>query len=142
VTHWGMSEEVGVVFAGPDEAGASLNMSRVDPSFLLSSSQTLAIGASGRLVPNSQPNLARGYAFTMAVPAAPTSSPGMATLVDREIRKILDEGHALARTILQEHFDQLQLLADELMEHEQLNRAEFDALVKEEHSAPGKQLCK
>ncbi|HEX7733381.1 MAG TPA: ATP-dependent zinc metalloprotease FtsH [Ktedonobacteraceae bacterium] len=131
VTHWGMSEEVGVVFAGYDETGAGMNMSRVDPLLLASRSQTLAVDASGRLVSNGQPNLTREYPFAMTAPAASASSPGMSTLVDREIRKILDEGHATARTILQEHFDQLQRVADALMFHEQLDRAEFEALLQD-----------
>jgi ATP-dependent Zn protease len=54
----------------------------------------------------------------------------MATLVNREIKTILDEGYAMARRVLHEHFDQLQCLADALMEHEQLDRAAFEALVK------------
>jgi len=132
VTHWGMSDEVGVVFAGYDETGAGLNMSQVDPSVFAARSQTLAMDASGCLVPNGQPNLARQYAFAMSAPAASSSSsPGMTTMVDREIRKILDEGHEMAQHILQEHFDQLQRLADALMEHEQLDRAAFEALVQE-----------
>jgi hypothetical protein len=34
--------------------------------------------------------------------------------------------------LLQEYFDQLQCLADALMEHEQLNRAEFEALMQKQ----------
>jgi ATP-dependent metalloprotease FtsH len=132
VTHWGMSDEVGVVFAGSDETGASLNMSRIDPSLFASRTQTLAMDANGRLVPNGQPNLAREYAFAMAAPAASSnSSPAMSSIVDREIRKILDEGHTIAQHILQEHFNQLQRLADALIEHEQLDRAEFEVLMQE-----------
>lgn len=133
VTHWGMSDEVGLVFAGHDETGAGLNMSRVDPSLCVSRSQTLAIDASGRLVPNGQPNLVQQYAFAQAAPAVSSiiSNPNLASLVDREVRKILDEGHATARQILQEHSDQLQRLAAALMEHEQLDRAEFEAVVQE-----------
>jgi ATP-dependent metalloprotease FtsH len=132
VTHWGMSDEVGVVFAGYDETGAGLNMSQVDPSLFAARSQTVALDANGCLVPNGQPNLARQYAFAMSAPSASSSSsPGMATTVDREIRKILDEGHEMAQHILQEHFDQLQRLAAALMEHEQLDRAAFEALVQE-----------
>ncbi len=131
VTHWGMSEEMGVIFAGSDESGAGLNLSRLEPSSLPSRAQTLALDASGRLVPNGQLNAASLSTLAMTAPAASsTSSPGMSTLVDREIRKILDEGHNMAQRILQEHFDQLQCLADALMEREQLNRTEFEALLK------------
>lgn len=132
VTHWGMSDEVGVVFAGYDETGAGLNMSRVDPSLLSSRAQTLALDASGRLVPNGRPGLASQYSFAMTAPMAGSpGSPGLATLVDRELKKIVDEGHEMARQILQKHFDQLQRLADALMEHEQLDRAQFEALLQQ-----------
>jgi cell division protease FtsH len=132
VTHWGMSDEVGVVFAGYDETGAGMNMSQVDPALFASRAQTLAMDASGHLVPNGQPNLDRHYSFAMSMPAAKSSSSSsMASLVDREVRKILNEGHEMAKNILQEHFDQLQLLADALMEHEQLDRAAFETLVQE-----------
>lgn len=132
VTHWGMSSEVGVVFANYNETGAGLNMSQVDPSPFARFTQTLAMDASGRLVPNGQPNPASLYTCAMTMPTASSkSSPGMSALVDSEIRSILDEGHQMAQHILQEHFDQLQYLADALMEHEQLNRAEFEALIKE-----------
>ena len=131
VTHWGMSDEVGVVFAGYDETGAGMNMSQVDPALFSSRAQTLAMDASGRLVPNGQPNLAQQHIFAMSAPAAKSSSSSsMSSLVDREVRKILDEGHAMAKSILQEHFDQLQRLADALIEHEQLDRAAFEALMQ------------
>ena len=130
VTHWGMSYEVGVVFAASDEAWAALNMRRVDPLEFSSRLQTLALDANGRVVPNGQPNLARQYAFALAAPAVGTpTSPSQASLVDREIKKILDEGHRMAWGILHEHFDQLHHLADALMAREQLNRSEFEALL-------------
>lgn len=132
VTHWGMSNEFGMVFAGPDTSGASLNMCVVDTTALASRSQTLVLDAKGRLVPNGEPNMARQYAFAMTAPAAHNAtSPDMASTVDREIRKILDEGHSMAQNILHEHVDQLQRLAEALMEREQLNRSEFEALMQE-----------
>lgn len=132
VTHWGMSDEVGVVFAGYDETGAGLNMSRFDPSTLQPRSQALAVDLNGHLVPDGAQNLERQYAFAMSAPTAgSSSSSSMSSLVDREIKKILDEGHAMAQCILHEHFDQLQHLASALMEQEQLDRAGFEALLKE-----------
>jgi cell division protease FtsH len=87
--------------------------------------------ASGRLVPNGQPAQLRPYAFAMSAPAASSvGSPDLASTIDREVRKILDEGHAMARRILQEHAGQLQNLADALMEHEQLDRAQFESLLQ------------
>jgi cell division protease FtsH len=55
----------------------------------------------------------------------------MSSVVDREIKKLVEEGHRMAQQILQEHFDQLQRLADALMEREQLDRSEFEALMQE-----------
>ncbi len=132
VTHWGMSDTVGVVFAGYDESGAGLNMRALDPTAFSQRSQTLALDARGRLVPNGEFNPARRYAFAMAAPAAHNaSSPDMASTVDREVKKILDEGHEMAQRILREHIDQLQRLAETLMDREQLGRAEFEALMQE-----------
>src|SRR5579875_1817308 len=132
VTRWGMSDEVGVIFAAYDEAGAGMNMRRLDPSALAAHRQTLVLEADGSPVLNGEPDLARQYAFALVEPAgSPVSSFSMTSLIDREIRKIVDEGHAIARSILQEHFDQLQRLADGLMECEQLDRASFEALLRE-----------
>jgi ATP-dependent metalloprotease FtsH len=131
VTRWGMSDEVGVIFTDYDETGAGLNMRRLDPSTLSLRSQTLAYAPDGRLVPNGEPDLAQQYALAMtASTPISTKSTSLAMLVDREVKKILDEAHTMAQNILQEHFDQLQLLADTLMEREQLNRAEFEELIE------------
>jgi hypothetical protein len=109
-----------------------MNMRRLDPSALALRSQTLAYDTDGRLVPNGGPDLARHYAFAMAAPTpSSTQSTGMAALVDCEVKKILEEGHTMAQSILEEHLTQLQRLADALLEREQLNRAEFEALMQE-----------
>jgi len=131
VTRWGMSDEVGVVFTDYDEGGAGLNMRRLDPSAFASRSQTMALDATGRLVANGQPDQYQQSAFALAtpVPGSPRNI-GMIGLVDREVKKILDEGHEMAQSILQEHFDQLERLADALMEHEQLSRSDFEALMQ------------
>lgn len=132
VTRWGMSDAVGVVFADNDEVGASLNMRAFDPTGFAQRPQTLALDAAGRLASNSAFNLADHYAFAMAAPATSNAiSPDMASIVDREIKKILDEGREMAQRILREHSDQLQHLAEALMEHEQLGRAEFESLLQE-----------
>jgi ATP-dependent Zn protease len=55
----------------------------------------------------------------------------MATMIDTEVRRIIHEGYATAYTLLTEHYAQLTKLAQTLLEHEQLNRAEFEALLKQ-----------
>jgi ATP-dependent Zn protease len=42
----------------------------------------------------------------------------------------------MARAVLSEHYDQLMMLADALMEHEQLNRSEFETLLQEGSEVP------
>jgi cell division protease FtsH len=132
VTRWGMSDEVGVVFTDYDETGAGLNMRRFDPSAFAARSRTLALDASGQLVPDGAFVPENVSSFAMAAPvASPPRGTGMIGLVDREVKKILDEGHEMARSILREHFDQLERLADALMEREQLGRSEFEALLQD-----------
>ena len=55
----------------------------------------------------------------------------MASTIDLEVQRILNEGYAIARTLLQDHRDQLIKLADALMEQEQLDRKQFQALLQE-----------
>src|SRR5581483_7732294 len=53
VSGWGMSEEVGVVFADYQAQGdASLNMKRLDPDALPTQARSLAVDANGNLVLN------------------------------------------------------------------------------------------
>jgi cell division protease FtsH len=59
------------------------------------------------------------------------SSATMATIIDNEVQRILTEGYQMARTLLSEHNDQLTLLADALLTHEQLDRKQFEALLQE-----------
>jgi cell division protease FtsH len=132
VTRWGMSDAVGVVFAAYDESGAGLNMSRVDlPARDSYSARTLVLDASGCALPNGQFGTTRTLASAMPAPmVGSATSPGLATVVDREVKRIVDQGYDVARGILQEHADQLRRLADALMEHEQIDRAAFEALLQ------------
>jgi ATP-dependent Zn protease len=57
------------------------------------------------------------------------NSTSLSSLIDSEVQRILNEGRAIARTILTEHSAQLQHLATELMEREQLDRKQFEALL-------------
>ncbi len=137
VTRWGMSEQVGVVFADyqPDEATVALNMTPLTldgPA----AARTLLLTEDGRLLPNGDFQAAaqlHARRLAMALPGArnaSATSTTLAALIDAEVQRILNEGRAMAREILRTHSDQLQRLAEALLEHEQLNRAEFEALMQ------------
>jgi hypothetical protein len=131
-----MSEQVGVVFADyrADAAGAGLSMRRADADDLGLQNRTLVAGPDGRLMLNGHEPYGQSnqYAFAMQVPAAPrASSVSMAATIDAEVQRILSEGYAMARAILQEHHDQLDKLAAALMEYEQLDRKQFESLFEE-----------
>lgn len=129
VTRWGMSEQVGVMCADyrPD-GDYSLNMRRVDPDALPPQAHALVLDEHGQLRANGE---LRPYShqFAMAAPSR-SGSVAMNALVDAEVQNIINEGYTMARTILSEHTDQLKLLASALLEHEQLDRAQFETLLK------------
>jgi cell division protease FtsH len=52
-----------------------------------------------------------------------------ARLIDAEVKKLLDDAHQSARTILKEHRDQLDLVAGELLKRETLDATAFNALI-------------
>jgi cell division protease FtsH len=68
-----------------------------------------------------------GYAA--APPGAGSNSPELATLADREVRRILREADEQADQVLRRHQAQLARLADLLVERETIDRAEVEALV-------------
>lgn len=130
VTRWGMSEEIAVTVGSDDTDGTHWQLQQADPVRLTASARTLALDASGALVPDGQPCRPAAFAALPTVPRV-ASSLSLSLQIEREIRKILDEGYALATQLLQEHLFALQVLADTLMEREQLNRAEFEALMQQ-----------
>ncbi len=135
VTRWGMSEQVGVVFTDYEPGAMSLNMQRLDPrdlSMQSMQSQSLIADADGNLLLNGGELPPTRFAFAMSAPSARSSSTSMAAVIDSEVQRILKEGYAMARTILSDHSTQLVRLADALMEHEQLDRKQFEALLQEE----------
>jgi cell division protease FtsH len=134
VTRWGMSEKVGVVFSGSQADGIGLNMRRTDIDDLPAKPRSLVADADGRMFLNGRELPAdQRFEFAMAAPGTGNaSSASMATLVDFEVQRILNDGREMARTILKEHYDQLTRLANELMEKEQLNRKEFEGLLRVE----------
>lgn len=128
VTHWGMGEQVGTVFADYYEAGG------VNLRYQAALPAQSGFSASQH---EDKPSLAgesvAGYLSTylMNTPAARyISSPVMAALIDAEVQHILAEGRATACALLTEHRIQLNRLAHALMEHEQLNRAEFEEVLR------------
>ena len=137
VTRWGMSEQVGVVFTDYEQGAMSLNMQRLDPHdvSLQSSMQprSLVADEDGNLFMNGRELPSPQFAFAMTAPSARSnSSASMASVIDSEVQRILKEGYTMARTILSDHNAQLVKLADALMEHEQLDRKQFETLLQEE----------
>ena len=59
-------------------------------------------------------------------------SENVAAEIDNEIREIIDTGYEAVREILTAHMDQLHLVARYLMEHEKIDGATFDKLMKGE----------
>jgi cell division protease FtsH len=72
----------------------------------------------------------------MAFPGLPQGfmqrdcSEETARQIDEEVRKILDDAHREARTILENHRDQLDLVAVELLRKETLDAKAFKALIE------------
>ena len=133
VTRWGMSEEVGVMFADyrADAGGAGLNMRRIDLDDVQTGPRSLVMDVDGNLLLHGGNVPAqRQYLFAMADPDANSStSTSMASLVDREVQRILHQGYEMAREVLSTHSDQLNRLAEALMSLEQLDRKQFEALL-------------
>ena len=58
-------------------------------------------------------------------------SEGVASAIDQEIKRIIDECYAKARQMIREHEDVLHRCAELLLEKEKINRDEFEALFEE-----------
>ncbi len=56
-----------------------------------------------------------------------------ATKIDAEIRKIIEESHKKAREIISKHKDEVTLIANTLLEHEQITAEEIDYLLEHGH---------
>jgi len=61
--------------------------------------------------------------------AEPDYSDGIAREIDREIQAIIDEAHVTARRVLEEHKDQLEEMADILVQYENMDAEQFERLV-------------
>jgi cell division protease FtsH len=70
--------------------------------------------------------------YLPAIPGAPTQrdcSEETIREIDIEVKKILDDAHEDARSILTEHRDQLDLVAQELLKRETLDATAFNELI-------------
>ncbi|MDG2321383.1 MAG: ATP-dependent zinc metalloprotease FtsH [Rhodospirillaceae bacterium] len=59
-------------------------------------------------------------------------SDATAEVIDQEVRRFVEEGEATARTILDEHKGDLEIIAQGLLEYETLSREEIEALLRGE----------
>ncbi len=59
-------------------------------------------------------------------------SDATARLIDEEVRAFVEAGEATARKIIEDHRDQLEIIAQGLLEHETLSRDEIEALLRGE----------
>jgi cell division protease FtsH len=130
VTRWGMSQQVGVVFADYRPGEMSLNMRRSDSGTVQAQARSLVADTAGLLLLNGKSMAEHRYGSAMSMPAAGNGSIAMATLIDYEMQRILNEGYVIAHAVLSEHYDQLMRLANALMEYEQLDRSQFEALLE------------
>jgi ATP-dependent metalloprotease FtsH len=136
VTHWGMGKRLGTIFADYCEPGNSglnshTHVVSVQPhQSMFDTDHSLLLNRDNRSLPQ--------HALAMTMPSARyISSATMATLIDHEVQDILNDGRATAYRLLSEHYNQLIRLAQALMEHEQLNRTQFEALLESDTSEVG-----
>jgi cell division protease FtsH len=61
--------------------------------------------------------------------AEPDYSEEVAREIDDEIRRIIEEGHDLATTVLREHIDDLHRISQILIERETIDRDQFEGLL-------------
>jgi len=59
-------------------------------------------------------------------------SDATAKVIDEEVRRFVEAGEKTARDIINEHRDQLEIIAQGLLEHETLSRDEIEALLRGE----------
>ena len=131
VTHWGMGKQLGAVFADYCEAGpVAINSATAyavpsQPCWLASDlEQSLPLI-------REKAAISQHTCTVMTSASRYISSDTMAALIDCEVQSILHDGRATAYTLLSEHDDQLTKLGRALMEHEQLNRAQFEATLQQ-----------
>ncbi|HEY6409918.1 MAG TPA: AAA family ATPase, partial [Ktedonobacteraceae bacterium] len=130
VTRWGMSEQVSVVFSDYEPAGMSLNMRRINSDVLQPQTRALAADTNGQLLLHSDMRPVHHFSPATSWYNAGNRSTTMATVIDHEVQRILNESYGMARALLSEHYHQLTRIADALLEYEQLDRAQFEKLMQ------------
>ncbi|MBA2637826.1 MAG: AAA family ATPase, partial [Solirubrobacterales bacterium] len=114
-----------IVF-GEVTTGASNDLQKVTAT---AKQMTMRFGMSEKLGPrvfghdHGQPFLGREYS------SEPDYSDDIAREIDGEIRRVVDEAHMLARTILQAHREQLDGTSEILLRRETIEREEFIQLL-------------
>ena len=53
--------------------------------------------------------------------------------IDKEVRRIIDNAHEIAREVILKNKDDLELIAKTLLEHEQITAEEIDYLLENRH---------
>src|SRR3989440_424748 len=133
VTRWGMSERVGLMFVEGRAGGSGgrLNLRYHNGDASSAHSRTLVADAAGRLLLNGGNSPAPQHrSAPVDATASETSKSSMATVIDLEMQHLLSEGYHMAKTVLSEHYDQLDRLAHALLEHEQLDCSGVEGLVR------------
>jgi cell division protease FtsH len=112
--------------------GAANDLERVTST---AKSMIMRFGMSEKLGPRvlgknfDQPFLGRDYG------AEADYSEEIAREIDDEIRRVIEEAHELALTVLREHMDDLHKISNILIERETIDRDQFEALLAGEDEA-------
>ena len=70
----------------------------------------------------------KGLAIGRDLAHARSYSEGIASAIDQEVKKIIDDAYAKAKEMIQEHREVLDRCAEILLEKEKISREEFEAL--------------
>jgi cell division protease FtsH len=71
----------------------------------------------------------------LSMGAEPDYSEEIAREIDDEIRRVIEEAHATAHRVLQEHMDELHKIAQILIERETIDKEQFERLLAGEDEA-------
>src|SRR3989442_8295809 len=67
--------------------------------------------------------------------AEPDYSEGSAREIDDEIRRVIEEGHEKALTVLRQHMDELHRMSGILIERETIDKDQFERLLAGENES-------